>query len=117
MKRTAMKRASFESVRAWKERSKPMRRRSVKMAAEYVKRRAFVAKYLADNPLCMAHLSRDCTGIAVDVHEVIRRSHGGALYPGQEGKRETQYMALCRACHDLITTNPRVARAFGMEVK
>lgn len=113
-----MKRASVESVKAWRVRTaKPLRPRSLKMQREYVKRRKFVAAYLAGNPLCMCHLSRDCTGVAVDVHEVIRRSHGGALYPGQEGKRETPYMALCRACHDLITTNPLLARAFGFEVK
>ena len=116
MKRTAMKRASFESVRAWKARSKPMRRRSVKMAAEYVKRRAFVTKYLAEHPWCEARASSICASFSVDVHEVIRRSHGGALYPGQEGKRETRYMALCRVCHDLITTHPAWARENGWEI-
>src|SRR5690242_7974260 len=103
MKRSPMKRSSVESVRAWKARSKPLRRRSKKMEAEYVKRRAWVITFLGNNPYCEIHkdLWWDINPQpAVDVHEVIRRSHGGALYPGQEGKRPTRYMALCRECHD-----------------
>lgn len=110
-----MRRASVESVKAWRARTaKPLRPRSLKMQREYVKRRAFVAKYLAEHTRCEFD---PCRADSVDVHEVIRRSHGGALYPGQAGKRPTPYAALCRHHHTWVTEHPALARAYGWEVK
>lgn len=116
-----MKRASVESVKAWRARTaKPLRQRSLKMQREYVKRRAFVGAFLADHRVCefwSVDWAGSCWARSVDVHELIRRSHGAAIYPGQEGKRPTEYRALCRQHHDYITTHPAWARENGWDVK
>lgn len=95
---------------------KRLRPRSAKQAKAYVARRKFVAEFLAANPVCQARLE-GCTGASVDVHELVRRSHGGAIFPGQEDKRETAYLAVCRADHDWITSHPKLAQEFGLEVR
>lgn len=109
-----MKRATYADIAAWRARSKPLRKRSPKMAGVYVERRKFVRELLSARIYCEF---TDCKHVSVDVHEVTRRSHGGALYPGQPGKRETTYYALCRAHHDYVTTHPEWARAHGYEVR
>lgn len=117
MKRSPMKRSTPEKIRAWAQRSrKRLRPRSAKQAAAYRERRDFVAKFLAAHPLCEARLE-GCTGRSVDVHELIRRSHGGAIFPGQKGKRETGYLAVCRADHDWISAHPALAKEYGLEVR
>lgn len=120
MKRSPMKRASVESVKAWRARTaKPLRPRSLKMQREYAKRREFVAAFLTAQPRCQFDYFpfSACGSVAVDVHEVIRRSHGAAIYPGQEGKRPTEYRALCRQHHDFISVNPNWAKANGYEIR
>lgn len=82
------------------------------MAAVYVDRRAFVSAFLSANPGCQFP---GCAASSRDVHEVIRRSHGSALYPGQPNKRATGYLALCRDHHDWTTTHPLEARALGLD--
>lgn len=117
MKRSPMKRSTPEKIRAWAQRSrKRLRPRSAKQAAAYVERRAFVAEYLAAHPWCEARLA-GCTRLSEDVHEIVGRSHGAAIFPGQEGKRETGYLAVCRADHDWISTHPKLAKEFGLEVR
>lgn len=95
---------------------KRLRPRSAKQAKAYVARRKFVAEFLAANPWCQARLE-GCTGASVDVHEIVRRSHGGAIFPGQEGKRETGYLSVCRSCHNWISTHPKLAQEHGLEVR
>ena len=84
------------------------------MKAAYRRRNVFVASFLELTPLCQMKLE-GCQGRAVDVDELIRRSHGGAIYPDQPDKRENIYFALCRSCHDFKTTHPEWARANGWE--
>jgi hypothetical protein len=108
VKRSPIKRGK---ARSW---NSTLRVRSRKREAIYVERRAFVREYVTAHPTCEL---LPCGALSVDVHEVIRRSHGAALYPGQPGKRETPYMALCRAHHDYITTHPAWARERGYEVR
>jgi hypothetical protein len=86
------------------------------MAALYVGRRAFVSAFLSANPWCQLQLS-GCTRSATTVNEAVRRSHQGALYPGQPDKRETVYHALCVPCHNWLTEHPTDARANGWEVR
>ena len=52
-----------------------------------------------------------CTGSAVDIHEVVRRSQAGGLIPA------LQYatLAVCRPCHDWISRHPAGARALGYD--
>lgn len=116
MKRSALKRSSVEVLQAWRGRSARLRPRSAKTARLYVARRAFVAEFLAANPWCQARLE-GCEGRSVDCHEVVRRSHGGAIFPGQEGKRETEYLAVCRRCHTWISEHPKLAKEHGLEVR
>ena len=113
MKRSAIKRGSIEKAKAWKRRSKPLNKRSAKMARIYREHRApFVAAFLAAHPQCEFP---DCLSPSQDCHEVVRRSHGGALYPGQPSRRPTRYVALCRLHHDWTTTHPREAQAMGLD--
>ena len=54
-----------------------------------------------------------CTGSAVDIHEVVRRSQAGGLIPAlQHGT-----LATCRACHDWISRHPAGARALGYDLR
>lgn len=116
MNRSAMKRGSLEKWRAWKARGKGLRPRSRKRERAMVERRAFVAEFLALHPFCEARLP-DCTRRSDDVHEIVRRSHGGAIFPGQKGKRETEYLAVCRADHNWISEHPTLAKEHGLEVR
>lgn len=116
LKRSPLKRSAPEKIRAWAQRSRRLRPRSAKQAAAYVERRKLVAEYLALHPMCEARLA-GCTGRSEDVHEVVRRSHGAAIFPGQKGKRETGYLAVCRADHIWITEHPALAKEFGLEVR
>ena len=116
MKRVAINRSTPEKIRAWAQRSRRLRPRAAKQAAAYVERRAFVAEYLAAHPWCEARLE-GCAGRSVDVNEVTRRSHGAAIFPGQKGKRVTEYAAVCRPCHSWISEHPKLAKEFGLEVR
>lgn len=87
------------------------------MARLYRTERApFVAAFLSANPRCQLQLN-GCTGRATTVNEVIRRSHSGAIYPGQPGKRETAYMPACISCHSWLTEHPKEAKEQGWEVR
>lgn len=54
-------------------------------------------------------VSQRCTGSAVDIHEIVRRSQAGSLQVAVE----LGVMAVCRRCHNFITTHPREARDLG----
>ena len=86
----------------------PLRPRSAARAALYVKRRALVAQLLADRPSCEAKIAGLCTGRTVDVHELLSRARGGSILD------ETGLLALCRACHDHVTTHPAWAEGHGL---
>ena len=50
-----------------------------------------------------------CTGVAVDIHEIVRRSQAGSL----QSAVALGVMRVCRACHAFISENPRIARDLG----
>jgi hypothetical protein len=83
-----------------------LRARSPKTARAYVQRRALVAALLAERPVC----ERCGVARSTDVHELKRRSQGGALL-GEDGKA-----CLCRACHDWCGQNPLAAHEQGWVV-
>lgn len=91
LKRTALPRAT-----------KPIRTRSLRRERTYAGpggRRRFVADTLAARPSCEVR-SEVCTGAAVDVHESILRSRGGAIVPGPLADAQGQrFFAICRSCH------------------
>ena len=84
--------------------------RSKKMEEIYVKRRQLVSKLLTERADCEAHWDSGCTGKAVDVHELLARSLGGAIV----GAPDDAYLTVCRYCHTQITNNPAEARKRGL---
>lgn len=69
-------------------------------------RRVLVARLLRDRPQCEARWA--CQGArAVDVHERLTRARGGSIVDERHG----HMIAVCRRCHDHITTHPKDAEA------
>jgi hypothetical protein len=93
----------------WRPTRKPLRSRSKKTAALYVKRRQFVADTLSQRPVCEARWDHNCTRRSVDVHEILPRSQGGRIVGGDS----SEYLAVCRWCHDQIETHPQEAHDRG----
>jgi 5-methylcytosine-specific restriction endonuclease McrA len=58
---------------------------------------------LDDRPVC----ERCDRQRSTDVHELKSRARGGSIVA------EANCRALCRGCHDFITTNPSAAEAEG----
>lgn len=106
-------------ARAWQERSaakarerqrtaprKRVKPQSAKRQADMKVRRGVVAELLAETPRCPARLR--CNGArTTDVHERLSRARGGSITDPRHG----HMVALCRACHDWITTHPAEAEA------
>lgn len=68
-------------------------------------RRTAVEQLLELQPWCQA-ARPGCDGRAVDGHELVRRSQGGDYLEPD--------LAVCRTCHDWITTHPTAAAAAGL---
>lgn len=85
--------------------------RSAKRQAITAERAEFVADILGQRRYCQATLA-GCTSHTVDVHEIVSRGRGGPIVPSQ-GLRPGDVLALCRACHDWITTHPAEAAERG----
>lgn len=124
MERRKPLRADPAKARAWQARSKPLaagkpmaqgkgltrearvKPRSGKRVEAMKVRRPLVARLLAETPWCPARLQ--CRGAATtDVHERLSRARGGSITDERHG----HMVALCRACHDWITTHPAEAEA------
>ncbi len=88
---------------------KRIKPRSKKMERLYEVRRAFVAEFLNTHPVCEAYWDDECTKKSVDVHEVVPRGVGGKIV----SEDATQFMAVCRYCHIMITDNPKEAHRRG----
>lgn len=96
-------------------RSKRLNPRSKKRSRLMVARAAFVAEFLAVHSRCQARFA-GCWGRATTVNEYIRRSHLGAIVPGEKADAQGQrWHALCTPCHDFLTVHPAFARADGWE--
>lgn len=83
--------------------------RSKKMQEAYKERIPFVKKFLAEHPKCQAYWDDNCFEWASDVHEVVPRGVGGAIVSDDE----SQFMAVCRYCHTMITQFPQEAHRRG----
>jgi 5-methylcytosine-specific restriction endonuclease McrA len=88
---------------AYRAARKPLKQRSTKTSSAYVDRRALVAAFLEERPVCQ----RCQAARSVDVHELTRRSQGGST------SDESNLRALCRPCHRHITEHPAAAVADG----
>jgi len=79
----------------------PRSSKQVKLEKQYSEKRK---KFLSEHPLCEANLGC-CSGLASDVHH--KKGRGVYLLD------ESTYLALCRACHIFIETNPDIAKSMG----
>jgi hypothetical protein len=75
----------------------------------YVERRRLVAQLLDERQFCEAQWDDNCQQIAVDVHEILPRSQGGQIVGGDD----SEYLAVCRLCHDQIETHPQESHERG----
>lgn len=75
----------------------------------YVERRRLVDQLLNERRFCEAQWDSNCQKMAVDVHEILPRSQGGRIVGGDS----SEYLAVCRLCHDQIETNPAEAHDRG----
>lgn len=85
---------------------KPLAPRSPKRAKqekEYSSKRKI---FMLDNPICQANISGLCTTYSTDVHHVKGRS-------GKLLLEVSEWMSVCRACHQWIETHPVEATALG----
>lgn len=80
-----------------------MRFRSKKMEAKYRQRRVLVVKILDEFPICQ----RCSWKRSADVHEVLSRARGGDILD------RDNCVALCRDCHNYVTTHPKLAAEEG----
>jgi len=101
LKRSPIKRGATRLKRS------PINHRSPKRQALQDDRRAFVTQMLERYATCeVCPYLRARPRPAVDVHETLRRSAGGAIVPGEQATAQGQtFLALCRGCHDQLT-NP-----------
>jgi len=87
----------------------PLRPRSKKRQALMVQRRKLIAELMElRDHRCEARLN-GCSHFAVDVHEKLRRSQGGAIVDTDY----SNFMILCRPCHTWITDHPKEAFKLG----
>jgi hypothetical protein len=114
-------------------RETPLRKVSKRRRSKMGERRKFVAEVLAATSICELpgiieqaletgnlpkdddrwfHLQCKCHRHAVDVHEILTRGRGGAFVPS-DGLTRDGVLALCRPCHDWVTTHPEKAAHLG----
>jgi hypothetical protein len=87
--------------------------RSKKRAAEMPERNAFTVALTTEHPGCQI-AQAGCTGRSVEVHEALKRSHGGAIVPGEQADRQGQvFFATCRNCNEWVEAHPREALEKG----
>jgi hypothetical protein len=84
--------------------------RSKKMTEIYKKRSVFVKRFLSLHPQCQAVWDENCYTLSVDVHEIIPRGVGGKIISDDW----SNFMAVCRYCHTMITDNPAEAQKRGL---
>jgi hypothetical protein len=103
------RRTPLKAKQPWRPQRKPLKHRSAKTARIYVERRALVKELLESTPHCEARWDDGCTVRSVDVHEILPRSQGGRIVGGER----SEYLVVCRYCHDKIETHPTEAHERG----
>ena len=116
MKKSPLKRSTKQLTRTPLNFSrKPIPRQSAKRKAVAPERRKFVAKMLAEHPVCIVSWD-NCTVRTVDVHEAIPRSGLGQIVPGPKATAQGQrFWALCRNCHMQLTNPTALERLAAIE--
>jgi hypothetical protein len=108
-RRGLTRRTPLRAKTPWRPDRTPLRPRSKKTARLYVERRALVARMLDEHRICEAQWDDGCTVRTVDVHEILPRSQGGRIVGGSR----SEYLVVCRHCHDRIETHPTEAHERG----
>jgi len=80
---------------------------SAKRRAENVVRRAVKERLVEERGGSCQLRGPDCDGLAVDAHEVVRRSQGGSITDADN------ILLVCRPCHERIDTHPEWAVDVG----
>jgi len=95
----------------------PIRRVSKKRAAISKERAQFVGDLIATHPRCQIG-SPVCSGGSTTVHEALKRSHGGAIVPGDKATRQGQnFFPCCRACNGYVEDHPSWAAEKGFVIR
>jgi len=96
------------SIKGSKPKDKPRKRiakfskKMLKELAVYRKKRSI---FMASNQECQAELN-SCTYVATDVHHKEGR--------GLKLNDESTWIAVCRSCHNIIETNPELAKKLNL---
>ena len=106
---TLQRKTPLRAKSYWNPERKPLRKRSKKMQKVYVERRALVGRLLDERRICEAHWDEGCSMVSVDIHEILPRSQGGRIIGGDD----SEYLAVCRYCHDMIETHPEESHTRG----
>ena len=113
LRRTPLRRGTPLARTALAKPRKAIRVRSARMEAAYAGptgRRAFNRTL---PPECAIN-SPVCWGGARTWHEVIKRSHGGAIVPGEKATAQGQrFVAACHPCNGYLEDHPAWAREKG----
>lgn len=125
MKRTPLKRGNSSLKRS------PLSYRSSKQEEKYVERRKLVSDLLSQRPYCEACVifyvfdtiqnsppfeGPPPMGVvkvnkSKDIHELVNRSQGGSIL------EKDNLLAVCRPCHNRITTEPKLAEKLGLHLE
>lgn len=89
---------------------KPISPRSPKRIKQDVEYSKLRKDFLEKNPLCQAHLPDLCQGVATEIHH--RAGKIGSLYCDV-----TNFLAICRPCHNYITQFSKEAIERGLSKK
>lgn len=65
-------------------------------------------EFMEKNEYCQARLP-ECTMLATDVHHKAGRS-------GEKLIDETNFLAVCRSCHNFLEGHPKIAKEMGFSV-
>jgi hypothetical protein len=85
---------------------KPIAPRSSKRSQEEKRYAAKRVMFMMEHQLCQVNISGLCTQRSTDVHHKAGRVADLLV-------DETEWIAVCRACHDFIHTHPKDAREMG----
>lgn len=96
-----------KSIKKSGAKKKGMRKVSKKRAKENRAYTPVKKKFLTENPFCQAQLE-GCTGKATDLHHAAGRT-------GKQLLNVTDFVALCRSCHDKMEADDKAARATGLK--
>lgn len=119
LKRTPIKRGDSQLKRT------PLSHRSKKTEELYVERRALVKELLEKQTYCQACKiwvafdlytgKRSAITFNInktrDIHEIVNRSQGGSI------TERRNLLAVCRPCHNRITTDPKNAERLGLHLE